>query len=490
AGRGRGLTREPVEASRQDAPSVTESELAELCAVALRIEKYMKCAQDIEWAVDAGGRIVILQVRPLRISEAAVPDDLDLSGIEIRHRILLRKRGVVACRGIGAGRVHIVAEEAPLDSIPEDVVLVARTPSPRLAGAVATARAVITDIGSATGHLAAVAREFRVPTIVETGGATQELAGAGEVTVDAESNLVYEGLVPELLRYQLLRRSSYEDTREFILLRKMLAKIAPLNLRDPQSPDFSPARCRTYHDIIRLAHEIAVNELVQGFRISPARSAAARPLTLDIPLDLVIVDLGGGMRGGLAAVPATLDDLRSIPLCALLDGLTAEGVWGTAPAAMDLNGFMSSATRSAVLTGPLVDAPQQNLAIVSERYLNLNLKLGYHFNIVECHASENRDDNFIYFRFGGGVTEMARRSRRADLLKRILRRFDFVVEGRQDLVIGRAKKMSLDDALERMRMIGRLIGFTRQLDIFLRDDAIVEHLVEDFIHGRIDATGR
>ena len=128
--------------------------------------------------------------------------------------------------------------------------------------------------------------------------------------------------------------------------------------------------------------------------------------------------------------------------------------------------------------------PQQNLAIISDRYLNLILRLGYHFNIVDCYLSEVRNDNFIYFRFAGGVTEQARRSRRAALLKKILEKNDFVVEGRGDLVIGRIKKISREDMEDRLRMIGRLIGFTRQLDIFLRSDNLVDRYVDDFLEGR------
>ena len=56
-----------VAESEHGAPTVTDAELEELAATALRIEKYMKCAQDIEWAVNAEGRLFILQTRPLRI---------------------------------------------------------------------------------------------------------------------------------------------------------------------------------------------------------------------------------------------------------------------------------------------------------------------------------------------------------------------------------------------------------------------------------------
>jgi pyruvate,water dikinase len=482
---GQGLKKAPVPESEREAPAVTERQLSELASTALRIEKYMKCAQDIEWAVDPDGRLVILQTRPLHLSPAQISLDRDMTGVIGRYPTLLKNQGTVACRGIGFGRVHIVANEDEMADLPRDVVLVARTSTPKLACAMARANAVLTDIGTATGHLAAIAREFRVPTIVDMQTATEALKDAGEITVDAEENTIYLGRVKELLHQQLLRSSSYEDTFEFRILRKILRKISPLNLKDPSLSGFSASGCLTYHDIIRFAHQKAVDELISGHWVHPSRrSRFVRRLELEIPLDLIVIDLGGGLLAGSETGPVSGDQVASEPLRALLQGLTEEGVWATNPADMDLEGFMSSATRSASLTGPLVPRPQQNLAIISDSYLNLILRLGYHFNIVDCYLSEDRNNNFIYFRFAGGVTEQARRSRRAALLRKILEKHDFVVEGRGDLVIGRIKKISHRVMIEQLKMIGRLIGFTRQLDIFLRDDRLVEQFVDNFLEGR------
>ena len=113
----------------------------------------------------------------------------------------------------------------------------------------------------------------------------------------------------------------------------------------------------------------------------------------------------------------------------------------------------------------------------------MSLRLGYHFNIVDCYLTDTRNDNYLYFRFAGGVTELTRRSRRALLLKRILEKHDFVVDCKGDLVVGRIKKISAADMISRLRMIGRLIGFTRQLDIFLRDDERVDRCVAGFLAG-------
>jgi pyruvate,water dikinase len=144
---------------------------------------------------------------------------------------------------------------------------------------------------------------------------------------------------------------------------------------------------------------------------------------------------------------------------------------------------MSSVTRSASLAGSALARPEQNLAIVSSEYLHLSLRLGYHFNIVDAFVSETPSDNYIYFRFAGGVTELTRRSRRAALLRRILEGHGFVAEGRGDLVIGRIKGLAAGAMLERLGMLGRLIGFTRQLDIFLRHDDLVDRYVAQFMSG-------
>ncbi len=482
---GRGTVREPVADDERQVPSMSPALVSRLAEAACRIERYMKAAQDIEWAVDDDDRLFILQARPLSIPPAAGDAEHDVSDVVARYPVLLKGRGEVACRGIGIGRVHLLDDDPSAAEVPPGAVLVTRTASPRLGGFLAGTSAVVTDLGSATGHFAAVARDFRVPTIVATGVATRVLRNGMEVTVDAEENVVYEGRIDELLRHQLLTRSSFEDTSEFRLLRRMLRSIAPLRLRDPQSSSFTASQCRTYHDIIRFAHEKAIAALIDiGWVKATGEQAHLRRLDLPIPLDLILIDLGNGFEPRLGQATVKLEDITSRPLIPVLQALTAEGVWDTAPAEMDMDGFMSSATRSMALTGPLVGRPTQNLAIVGGRYMHLSLRLGYHFNIVDAHLGDAPADNYIYFRFAGGVTELTRRSRRASLLKQILEANGFVTDGREDLVIGRVKGLAAELMEERLRMVGRLIGFTRQLDVYLKNDRLVDRYVEQFTGGK------
>lgn len=481
---GHGLVREEVPQPDRARASLTGAEVSALAEIASRIERYMKAAQDIEWAVSEDDDIFILQARPLSIPPSVEAEEGDLAEELSRFPVLLRGQGEVACRGIGAGPVHEVDElsAAPGTLPPPGSVLVARAATPRLGGVLAGASAVVTDIGTATGHFAAVARDFRVPTIVATETATRILKAGAEVTVDAEENVIYEGRIDALLRYQLLKRSSFEDAQEFRTLRRLLRRIAPLRLGDPQSLGFAAAQCRTYHDVIRFAHEKAIVELSE-IGLEPSRGGPhVRRLKLPVPLDLVLIDLGDGLRNTQAGHIATLEDVASRPLLALLEELTTGNTWETAPAEMDLGGFMSSATRSMSFATPLATRPKQNLAIASSAYLHLSLRLGYHFNIVDGYVGDTPNDNYIYFRFAGGVTELARRSRRATLLRRILEEHGFAAEGRGDLVIGRIKGMTGEAAVERFRMLGRLIGFTRQLDVFLRNDRLVDQYVEHFMN--------
>ncbi len=483
---GQGAVAESVPEAERDEPALTSAELTELATMARSVEQYMKAPQDIEWAFDQEGRLFVLQARPLRMAVLSEPRHGDLSEVVEKYPVLMRGRGDVACRGIGSGPVHLVTDpDQALSEIPTGAVLVARGATPRIGGLLAGASAVITDLGSATGHFAAVARDLRLPTIVGTGSATRLLAQGTVVTVDAEENVVYEGRVEELLQYQLSRASAFEDAAEFRTLHRMLRRIAPLRLRDPTSPAFTAANCTTYHDIIRFAHEKAVCELVDMGWVTPTLGVHyVLRLELPVPLDLILVDLGGGFHVEAGSATATPEDLTSKPLVPVLEGLTTGGAWETAPTSMDLEGFMSSATRPMPLTGAQSARPEQNLAFVSGEYLHLSLRLGYHFNILDTYVGSAPTDNYIYFRFAGGVTEFTRRSRRAALLKRILEEHGFVAEGRGDLVVGRLKGLDADAMVERLHMVGRLIGFTRQLDIHLKNDHLVDEYVDRFMSGR------
>jgi pyruvate,water dikinase len=435
-----GIRLVPMPVGRRTSPAVSESFLSELSRRALRIEQYMKSSLDIEWAESSDGQPIILQARPLQAGDE---------------------------------------RSKPL---PENVVLIAHHSSPQLAELVPRANAVITDVGPSTGHLATITREFNVPSIVDVGIATRILKDGMEITVDAEENVIYEGKVEELLRYQVLRSSSFSEFREFHILRRMLKGISPLNLRDPRARNFTPRNCQTYHDIIRFSHEKAVDYLLDGHYVSPSKdNVYCKHVDMNVPLDLTVIDIGGGLGFESMVEKCALKDIQCEPLRTLLEGLTTPGAWSTEPADMDLGSFMSSAMGPSIITTAQTGRPERNLAIVSRQYMNLNLHLGYHINQIDAYIAKTRNDNYIYFRFVGGMTDITRRSRRARMISLILQKQDFMVEVRGDFVVARLKKFERSTMIEKMKMVGRLIGFTRQMDVLMRDDSLVEKGVDDFI---------
>ena len=62
---GRGAMRVDVPAERREAPSLDDEQLAELAAVARRVERHFGGHQDIEWAIGHGGELFIVQSRPV-----------------------------------------------------------------------------------------------------------------------------------------------------------------------------------------------------------------------------------------------------------------------------------------------------------------------------------------------------------------------------------------------------------------------------------------
>jgi len=472
----------PVPDGRRDEPSLTDEELANLGRMALRIERFAGQHQEIEWAVTTDGRLVILQARALRVhrpSEAGA-GPAELSRVLAQRNVLMSGQGAIACRGLGAGQVVTARSTDDLRDFPQGGVLVARSASPRFAVVLPMASAVITSLGTSAGHLATVAREFRVPMLVDVGPAIEALRPGLEITVDAEENVVYEGVVQELVRFHLSRPSQETEEEQSRLLRRLLRRIAPLNLNNPDSEEFRAQRCRTYHDLIRFAHEMAVRELRDMPSLSAGRRRHfVRRLRLRVPLDLGLVDVGGGLVAGSEGTTVEPEAVQCVPLNAVLRGLAAPGAWRTEPTDMDVGSLLASATRVSDATIADTGTAHSNLAVISRDYLSLHLFLGYHFNMVDCQIAETA--SYIDFRFHGGATDVARRSRRARLLAMILEEFDFAVETKGDLVIGRFRSPEVGPAEERLEMIGRLIGYSRQLDVLLRDEGTVFERLREFL---------
>jgi len=364
--------------------------------------------------------------------------------------------------------------------VPEGAVLVAPTTSPRLAGVMGTVAAVVAAAGSPTGHMATVAREFGVPCLVGAEGVMGVLDDGMVVTVDASAGVVYEGEVPELLQASRLARtgaSRRDPVRES--LQRLLERVAPLTLTDPDSPEFRPANCATLHDIARFVHQRAMAEMFAIEGLSPQERRASKRLQWKTPMDLLLLDLGGGLAP-FAGRFIPLDYVSSIPLLALIEGMTDPRLRWSGPVGFDLRGFMSVVVRSAADDQRY---GEPSYALCSRDFVHFASRLAYHFATVDAICGELVNENYARFLFHGGAAVAERREWRAHFLATVLQYNGFIVKqvgDRVDAILGKRGREEIEEALV---MLGRLMVASRHLDMVIENRAAAETLGRAFLSG-------
>lgn len=456
-------------------PSLNQEQLVTLAKYALIIEKHYSGPQDIEWALSKEGEIFILQTRPLVLPDSSKSKPLSPEKIP-GYKVLIQG-GEIACKGIGVGKAFVLTKEEDLKNFPEGAVLIARKTSPMLVTIMEKASAIVTDVGGATGHMASLAREFQVPTIVDTEIATKIILHDMEITVDAFNGIVYEGKVLELeefsKREKLIKKTELHKTLE-----KILKYINPLYLIDPHDENFKPEFCQTYHDLTRFCHEKAKDEM---FKISeePVEDLdRASKLIAGIPLNLLIIDLGEGIKSEKKNVFP--DDIQSEPLLAFLKGLTS--LKWPEPRDFDVKGFLDMIANTATI--PEEELRRKGLesyAFISKNYMNISLRLGYHLSTIEAYAGDNLNDNYIRFFFNGGGASLDRRLRRVKLITEILKHLDFQVKVTADLIDAQVLKEKKNVIEKKLELLGKLTVYTKQLDMVMYNDAITNLYIEKFL---------
>lgn len=453
-------------------PCLTHDQIKTLAEYALILERHYGKPQDIEWALDQNNNLLIIQSRPLKIlEETKTPIPTTLPD----HKVLIDK-GQIACRGIGAGKVYFIAREEDLRGFPEGAVLVAKHTSPKFVTVMNKASAIVADVGSPTGHMASLAREYKVPTILNTEIAMQTLKAGQEITVDAINRNIYEGRIDELIEAGK-RENPFKDTAIFKILAVVLKSIVPLNLIYPGDETFRPEFCETFHDITRFAHEMGMREMFKMSDTPDIRKGEAVKLEVKLPLEIYVVDLGGGVEHGLDKI--TPDNIRSIPTNALLKTMMALEWPGPPP--VNVKGLLTVIAHTAMEPQSQESLWEPSFAIISKEYMNFSIRLGYHLQTIEAYASDNINDNYIRFLFKGGGASLDRRARRTLLIKEVLEKMDFDVDRTGDVLDARVTKYDRATIEEKLGTLACLTVFTKQLDMTLFNEAIVKWYAQEFI---------
>jgi pyruvate, water dikinase len=476
---GGGVTDQPVPEDQQDKPCLSPEQIQTLAGYALRLEEHYKGPQDIEWALDPQGRLLILQTRPLHLQVSEVCDvkiDVDMCV----HPLLV-ERGAVAYPGIGCGPAFILKSESDLGHFPEGAVLVAKHSSPKFALVMRRAQAIVTDSGSVSGHMAAVVREFGVPTILDTKSATIGIPEGVDITVDAYHGKVYLGRVQKLLAIQQTRQSHMQDTPVYQTLRQVADFIVPLHLIDPKSHDFDPDHCESLHDIGRLVHEFSYQTMFQVSDLVTDEQGGAVKLDAPIPLDLYIIDLGGGLQPG-SFNRVRVDQIKSLPFKTLLVGMLHDELRVYGPRPVQFTGFFS-VMREQMLSAPGERFGDRSYAVISDKYLNFSSRVGYHYSILDAYCGETVNKNYITFSFKGGAADEVRKNRRVRAIAAVLEAQEFQVDVTGDRVYARFQKYPREVIETKLEMVGRLLQFTRQMDMLMNSEASVEMVAKNFLSG-------
>jgi pyruvate,water dikinase len=476
---GEGTERQEVAAGDAAAQILDEQQAIAVAELAWRLEKALGMSIDMEWAIARDGSVLVLQVRP-QPAHAGEPGPT-------RRRLpdvpIVLDGGSRASGGAGCGAVRHVENDLDILRCPPGAVVVTSEANPRLAVLLPRAAAIVADLGEVTGHLATVARELKVPALFATRRATAALADGAEVTVDADAGVVYAGRVERLLATppaaDKARPNPHRDR-----LAAVAEWIVPLTLRDRLASGYSAKRCSTLHDVIRYCHQATVEAMFDLGDRALRKGEPLRRLVSEVPIDCRLFDLGGGFRAGIGPGDVTIDDVACTPMRSLWRGMTDPRLLWSTTRPVSLKGFMSAVVNYNFDQDQRMRAMgEPSYAFITDEYLSLNSRIGYHFSTVDARIGDVVESNYASFRFVGGSTGIDQRSRRAVLIQRVLAARGFETDCRADLVNARVRHRPAAELEKAVFVVGLLMGYVNHLDMALTSDAVMRTYEEAFLAG-------
>ncbi|HEU4383480.1 MAG TPA: TIGR02186 family protein [Anaeromyxobacteraceae bacterium] len=471
---GGGLARVDLPREEQLRPAIDDDEVVRLAATAMAIERYFGSPQDVEWALDADGQLLVLQARPLR-AEAAEAE----RGEPPRAAPLLVRGGDPVWPGRAAGPVHAARTPRELEETPAGSLLVVPQLLPDCVRLLSRVCGIVVERGTVTGHAASILREFRMPSLFGVTGALEALVPGQLASLDVASRSVFGGVLwPELLGRLPVVMHGRRTTGLPGLLAGKLTKLSG-------SAFLGTWACQSLHDVIRFAHEMAIQSMFDiGDRLLDSPIGGVKTLDCPPPLSVHLVDLGGGIRTEAASterVPA--GEIASVPFQGLWRGL-ADPLFE--PELAERPPPLGSARAASMVTAGV---GSQNYACITETYLNLSSRQAFHYAVVDSFLSDNLNNNHVSLRLKGGGAAPWQRALRAEVVAEILRQHHFSVNVSGDVLSGWLRGVDPESGAAALATLGYLLRFLPRLDMAMTGPSDVKRYVEAFARAEAAARG-
>jgi len=180
----------------------------------------------------------------------------------------------------------------------------------------------------------------------------------------------------------------------------------------------------------------------------------------------------------------TPSQIASVPFQAVWRGMSHPEMSWAGRQQVSLKGFTSVLVSS--MAGSEAGARRlgdQNYLLAARDYMNMNLRLAYHYTMVDALVGESPENNFVNFRFRGGGARADRRELRAKFLAETLLRSRFAVDRRGDLVTAWFRRYPRARCEEALGVLGKLMACSRQLDMLISNTRIAHEYAERFLAG-------
>jgi pyruvate,water dikinase len=460
-----------------EAPSLDPGQLKLLADWGVRIEKHFGMPQDVEWAIDERGSCWILQSRPLVLADSA------------STRTWSRPRGdpVIAggrtvYPGRASGAAYLAEDAHGLSHIPDGSVLFVRRVSPAIIEVFPRITGLVSEWGNVAGHVATLLREFKVPSVFQMTGAFERLKTGDPVSLDASQARIYAGSLWPPRRDGVVIEERYRDERSDPINQRLLT----LHLLNPSAFNFRPGGCKSIHDVIRFCHEKAIDAMFTlNERESERGPHLCKRLLTPVPVNLRVLDLGGGLKMGDPNSPdVTAAQIVCRPFQALWKGVSHPAVTWTREMPASFSDLASVMAGSLSSHNSAVRAlGEKSYVLVADEYMNINSRLAYHFSLVDACVSDVPSRNYISFRFAGGGATRWRRNLRACFIDACLTHYGYLVDRRGDLVNAWFKKQPPDETEYRLDILGRLMACSSQLDMYMTSHDAMRWYVQQFLEG-------